>query len=132
MKLQALVVCALTALGCHGGSVVVSSSSVPHEDNFFATWEIQSSKLGPVSCEQAAAVRTNLDVVNTATGDRRIFTFACNVYQGTSAQVAAGTYDALMDLIDVDGNVLSQTEVGTKNVGASGTIDLGHHAFVVP
>jgi hypothetical protein len=118
--------------GCGGGTVTVTPSSTPIEDFFFATWEIDSTLDGPLSCEEAVTPTVDMDVLNVDTGSRTVFTFACNAYQGTSPAVDVGTFDVLLSLNDPAGNVVSQTEVGTENVTQSGTLDLGHHIFQIP
>ena len=118
------VAAAIALAGCHSTTVV--------EDNFFATWEIDSVSVGAVTCEEVGAVTVDMDVLNTDTGERQIFTFACNAYQGTSGEIGVGTFDVIMSLNDGAGASLSQTRVGTENLSVAGTIDLGHHIFQVP
>jgi hypothetical protein len=129
---QILAFCALCAAGCGGGSVTVTPAGPAIEDNFFATWEIQSQSFGPVSCEEVGVASVDMDIVNVDTNRRFVYSFDCRDYQGTSGPVDVGSFDVLLSLTDFNGVVLSQTDVGTENVSVAGTIDLGHHIFLVP
>jgi hypothetical protein len=129
---QIFGICALFVAGCGGNTVVVTPTGTPVQDNFFATWEIDSQRFGAVSCEEAGAATVDMDLVNVDTGRRFVYSFDCRDYQGTSGPVDVGSFDVLLSLTDFNGFVLSQTNVGTENVSTAGTIDLGHHIFLVP
>jgi hypothetical protein len=130
---QALLLSLVIAAGCGSSTTVVTPASPPPvEDNFFATWEIQSSSVGPLDCESAGASFVDMDLVNSDTGARFVYSFPCTDYQGTSGPVDVGTFDALLNLTDASGGVLSQVEIGTENVSTAGTIDLGHFIFTLP
>ncbi len=118
--------------GGGGGTVVVPATPPPVQDNFFATWEIQSTTLGPIACEQAGATTVDMDIVNIDSGARFVYSFDCRAYQGTSGPVDVGRFDVLLNLTDATGGVLSQIDVGTENVSVAGTIDLGHFIFTLP
>ncbi len=115
-----------------GGTVVVPNAPPPVQDNFFATWEIQSAAYGPLACEQAGAATVDMDLVNVDSGARFVYSFDCRDYQGTSGPVDVGRFDVLLNLSDPSGGVLSQVNVGTENVSTAGTIDLGHFIFTLP
>lgn len=123
MRTILCVAAAIALAGCHSTTVV--------EDNFFATWEIDSASVGAVTCGQVGAVTVDMDVLNVDNGVRQIFTFPCTDYQGTSGEIGVGTFDVVMSLNDAAG-ALSQTRVGTENLSVAGPIDLGHHIFQVP
>ncbi|MDB4965536.1 MAG: hypothetical protein JWN44_1225 [Myxococcales bacterium] len=128
-------VLSLVMIGCGsrgGGTVVVPSTPPQVQDNFFATWEIQSNFYGPLDCFQAGAASVDMDIVNVDTSNRFVYSFACSDYQGTSGPVDVGRFDVLMNLTDARGGVLSQIDVGTENVSTAGTIDLGHVIFTLP
>ncbi|HEX6836239.1 MAG TPA: hypothetical protein VF334_06675 [Polyangia bacterium] len=130
---QALLLSLVIAAGCGSHTTVVTPASPPPvEDNFFATWEIQSASVGPLDCFSAGASFVDMDLVNTDTGARFVDSFACDDYQGTSEPVDVGNFDVLLNLTDASGGVLSQVEVGTENVSTAGTIDLGHFIFTLP
>ncbi len=119
--------------GCSSsGPVTVAPSSPPVVDNFFATWEIQSTAVGPLVCAQAGATEVDMDIVNLDTGNRFVDSFDCNAYQGTSQPVDVGRFDVLLNLVDPSGGVIAQVDVGTENVSTAGTIDLGHIVFTLP
>jgi hypothetical protein len=120
--------------GCGGGgsTVVVPATPAPVQDNFFATWEIQSQFYGPLDCFQAGAATVDMDIVNLDTGSRFVFSFRCDAFQGTSGPVDVGRFDVLLNLTDASGGVLSQVDIGTENVSVAGTIDLGHVIFTLP
>jgi hypothetical protein len=101
------------------------------EDNFFATWELQSG-FGPTACEEVGAASVDMDIVNVDTGARFVYSFDCRDYQGTSGPVDVGRFDVLLNLADASGGVMSQIDVGSENVSAAGTIDLGHFIFTLP
>jgi hypothetical protein len=124
----------LAIAGCSGGgsTVVVPTTPPPVQDNFFATWEIQSGTYGSLACEEVGAATVDMDVVNVDTGSRFVFSFDCRDYQGTSGPVDVGRFDVLLNLADASGGVLSQIDVGTENVSTAGTIDLGHFIFTLP
>jgi hypothetical protein len=122
-------VLSLVITACGGGTTVVTPTSV--QDNFFATWEIQSS-FGPLSCAQAGAATVDMDIVNVDSGLRFINSFDCNAYQGTSSPVDIGRFDILINLSDPTGAAISSVNVGTENVSTAGTIDLGHFIFTLP
>ncbi len=128
MKLNYLVKLAAVAtlamlLGCGAGTSAASPSGGPAQDNFFATWEIDSA---------SGARFVDLDLVNVDTGSRAVFTFDCDDYQGTSGLVDAGHFDVLLNLTDGSGAVLAQTGVGVQHLTRAGTVDLGHHIFQIP
>lgn len=123
----------LGAIGlCGCGRAVVVTPAGAIQDNFFATWEIESIHFGPLDCEQAGAATVDMDIVNVDTGSRVIDTFPCNDYQGTSDLFDIGHFDVLLNLNDPTGAVLSQAEIGAENVTVAGTIDLGHVIFQIP
>lgn len=116
-----------------GGGAVVGPATPPAvQDNFFATWEVQSAAYGPLACEQVGAATVDMDIVNVDTNARFVYSFDCRDYQGTSGPVDVGRFDVLLNLTDPSGGVLSQVNVGTENVSTAGTIDLGHFIFTVP
>jgi hypothetical protein len=123
----------LAGCGSSGGgtTVVVPSSPPPVEDNFFATWEIQSVSVGPLDCFEAGAATVSMDIVNIDTGGRFVYSFDCAAYQGTSGPVDVGRFDVLLTLDDAGGGVISQVDVGSENVSTAGTIDLGHFIFTL-
>ena len=130
---QALLLSLVIAAGCGSHTTVVTPASPPPvEDNFFATWEIQSASVGPLDCFSAGATNVDMDIVNVDTGSRYVDTFPCDAYQGTSGPIDVGNFDVLLNLTDATGGVLSQVEVGTENVSTAGTIDLGHFIFTLP
>ncbi|MCU1277916.1 MAG: hypothetical protein JWM53_1462 [bacterium] len=130
---QALMLSLVVIAGCGGGTtVVVPASPPPVQDNFFATWEIQSAAVGPLTCFEAGASTVDMDIVNVDTGSRFIDSFDCAAYQGTSGPVDVGRFDVLLNLSDSAGGVISQVDVGTENVSTAGTIDLGHIIFTLP
>src|SRR5262249_42175152 len=114
------------------GTVVVGPSGPPVQDNFFVTWELQSTFSGPVDCVRAGAVTVDMDIVNVDTQARFLSSFDCRAYQGTSRAVDVGRFDGLLSLTDARGAVIDQVDVGTENVSTAGTIDLGHVIFTVP
>jgi hypothetical protein len=116
--------------GCGGrdGSVGPSSTDA---DRFFVTWEIHSQTFGPIDCASAGATEVDMDMVNTDSGVRFVDRFRCDDYQGRSGPIDVGTFDVLLILADPTGAVLSQIDVGTENVTAAGTLDLGHVIFQV-
>lgn len=120
--------------GCdsHGEVVVAPSAPPAIVDNFFVTWEIESTTFGPLSCAQANAPEVDLDIVNVDTGERFVDSFACEALQGTSGPVGEGRFDVLVNLVDPTGAVLSQTDLGVSTVATAGTIDLGHVIFTLP
>jgi hypothetical protein len=131
----ALFLSLVIAAGCgsRGGStVVVPASPGSVEDNFFATWEIESGSFGAIDCSSAGAATVDMDIVNVDTGSRFVDSFDCNDYQGTSGPVDVGNFDVLLNLSDPSGGVISQVDVGTENVSTAGTIDLGHFIFTLP
>jgi hypothetical protein len=115
-----------------GTTVVVPSSPPPVEDNFFATWEIQSSTVGPLDCFEAGAATVGMDIVNVDSGARFVYSFDCGAYEGTSGQIDVGRFDILLTLDDSSGGVISQVDVGAENSSTAGTIDLGHFIFTLP
>jgi hypothetical protein len=127
-----LVMMAGWGCGGGGGAVVGPASPPPVQDNFFATWEIQSARVGPLACEEAGAATVDMDIVNVDTGSRFVYSFDCRDYQGTSGPVDVGSFDVLLNLTDPSGGVMSQVDVGTENVSTAGTIDLGHFIFTLP
>ena len=130
---QALLICLVLAAGCQGSTTtVVTPAGPPIVDNFFATWEIQSTSIGPIDCFTAGASNVDMDIVNLDTGARFVDTFACDAYQGTSEEVDVGNFDVLLSLSDGFGGIISQIDVGTENVTVAGTIDLGHFIFTLP
>jgi len=131
---QALVLSLVIVGGCSSHTTVVTPSSPPPvEDNFFATWEIDSASFGAsIDCASAGAATVDMDIVNTDTGSRFVDSFDCNAYQGTSGPVDVGNFDVLLQLTDPSGGVISQVDVGTENVSTAGTIDLGHFIFTLP
>ena len=130
---HALLLSFIIVAGCSSHTTVVTPASPPPvEDNFFATWEIQSTSVGPLDCAAAGASFVDMDLVNTDTGARFVDSFACTDYQGTSEPVDVGNFDVLLNLTDAGGGVISQVEVGTENVSTAGTIDLGHFIFTLP
>lgn len=119
--------------GCGSHTTVVTPASPPPvQDNFFATWEIESARFGPLDCIQAGAATVDMDIVNIDTGSRFVDSFDCNAYQGTSEPVDVGRFDVLLNLTDPTGGVISQLDVGAENVSVAGTIDLGHVIFTLP
>src|SRR5581483_2165824 len=110
---QILGICALFVAGCGGSTVTVTPTGTPVQDNFFATWEIDSQSFGVVSCEEAGAATVDMDLVNVDTNRRFVYSFDCRDYQGTSGPVDVGNFDVLLSLTDFNGFVLSQTNVGT-------------------
>jgi hypothetical protein len=131
---RAIAVGALVLLaGCHEPTeVTVNPNAPPVRDSFFATWEIQSTTAGPLTCAEANAPTVDMDIVNIDSGARFIDSFSCDVYQGTSQLVDVGHFDVLLSLTDPTGAVLSQINVGAENVTVAGTIDLGHFIFQLP
>jgi len=123
---------ALAVAGCGARNVTVTPAGTPIQDNFFATWEIDSQVVGPITCEEAGAITVQMDILNLNSRVHVIDSFDCRAYQGTSGPVDVGNFDILLDLLDVSGRLLSQTHVGTENISVAGTIDLGHHIFLVP
>ncbi|MGZ3438768.1 MAG: hypothetical protein ACXVDD_04610 [Polyangia bacterium] len=131
---QVLMLSLVMLAGCGssgGGTVVVPASPPPVEDNFFATWEIQSVSVGPLDCFEAGAATVDMDIVNLDSGARFVYAFDCAAYQGTSGPVDVGRFDVLLTLDDGSGGVISQVDVGTENVSTAGTIDLGHFIFTL-
>jgi hypothetical protein len=118
--------------GCGSHEVVVAPASPGIQDNFFATWEIESTRFGPIECFQAGATGVDMDIVNVDSGERFVDSFACDAYQGTSGPVGVGRFDVLINLVDPTGAVLSQTDLGVSNIETAGTIDLGHVIFTIP
>lgn len=132
-RLGALFVVMLAGCGSRGGTVVVGPSSPPPvQDNFFATWELSSAYYGPLSCPQAGATFVDMDIVNVDTGGRFVYSFDCNVYQGTSGPIDVGRFDVLLNLSDRGHGVISSINIGSENVSTAGTIDLGHFIFTLP
>ena len=130
---QALLLSLVVAAGCGSSTTVVTPASPPPvEDNFFVTWEIQSSTVGPLDCVSAGAATVDMDIVNVDTGARFVDSFDCRDYQGTSGPVDVGRFDVLVNLADPSGGVISSVDVGTENVSTAGTIDLGHVIFTLP
>jgi hypothetical protein len=131
---QALLLSLVIVGGCGSSTTVVTPSSPPPvEDNFFATWEIDSVSFGAsVDCGSVGAATVDMDIVNTDTGNRFVDSFDCNTYQGTSGPVDVGNFDILLQLTDPSGGVITQVDVGTENVSTAGTIDLGHFIFTLP
>ena len=133
--LVAVAVAGIAVAGCGSGSsttVVTPASPPPVVDNFFATWEIDSTSVGPLSCPQAGAAFVDMDIVNVDTNSRFVDSFDCNSYQGTSEPVDVGRFDVLLNLTDASHGVISSVDVGTENVSTAGTIDLGHFIFTLP
>jgi hypothetical protein len=130
---QALLLSFVIVAGCGSSTTVVTPASPPPvQDNFFATWEIDSASFGPIDCASAGAATVDMDIVNADTGSRFVDSFDCNDYQGTSGPVDVGRFDVLLQLTDPSGGVISQVDVGTENVSTAGTIDLGHFIFTLP
>jgi hypothetical protein len=130
----ALMLSFVVLAGCGSGSsttVVVPASPPPVEDNFFATWEIQSASVGSLSCSDVGAATVDMDIVNLDTGSRFVDSFDCAAYQGTSGAVDVGRFDVLLLLSDASGGAITQIDVGTENVSTAGTIDLGHFIFAL-
>jgi hypothetical protein len=125
-----LCLSSLVAAGCGGGGGSVGPSSAG-ADSFFVTWEIHSVTFGPIDCASAGATEVDLDMVNADSGVRFVDRFACEDYQGRSGPVDVGRFDVLVILADPTGAALSQVDVGTENVSAAGTLDLGHVIFQV-
>jgi hypothetical protein len=117
--------------GCGHPDHGVGPTSTP-ADRFFVTWEIQSASFGPIDCFSAGASEVDLDLVNTDTGVRFVDRFPCDDYEGRSGPVDVGTFDVLLILADPTGAALSQIDIGTENVTAAGTLDLGHVIFQLP
>ena len=131
---QALLLSLVILGGCGGSTTVVTPASPPTvQDNFFATWEIDSASFGAsIDCASAGAATVDMDIVNTDSGSRFVDSFDCNAFQGTSGPVDVGNFDILLQLADPSGGVISQVHVGTENVSTVGTIDLGHFIFTLP
>jgi hypothetical protein len=131
---QALLLSLVIVGGCGSSTTVVTPASPPPvEDNFFATWEIDSASFGAsVDCGSVGAATVDMDIVNTDTGSRFVDSFDCSAYQGTSEPVDVGNFDILLQLTDPSGGVITQVDVGTGNVSTAGTIDLGHFIFTLP
>jgi len=131
---QALLLSLVIVGGCGSSTTVVTPASPPPvEDNFFATWEIDSASFGgSIDCASVGAATVDMDIVNSDTGNRFVDTFDCNAYQGTSGPVDVGNFDILLQLTDPSGGVITQVDVGTENVSTAGTIDLGHFIFTLP
>ena len=130
-NVRAALLLTLIALGgCDNHVTVAPAGGI--EDNFFATWEVQSAAFGAFDCIQAGAATVDMDIVNADTGERFIYTFPCQDQAGTSGPVSVGSFDVLINLLDPDGAALSQVDIGTENRTTAGTIDLGHVVFRVP
>jgi hypothetical protein len=127
-----LLMGAIAFAGCGGGGSVTVGPTGTIEDNFFVTWEIDSTAFGAIACAEAGASDVDMDVVNVDTGNRFVFSFVCDAFQGTSGPVDVGTFDVLLNLVDPSGGVIDQVDVGVQNVTTAGTIDLGHAIFRVP
>jgi hypothetical protein len=123
----------LAVAGCSTGETVIvePTGTVPIQDNFFVTWEISSAAFGPIDCFSVGASSVDMDIVDVDTGERFVYSFACEDYQGTSGPVGVGTFNVLLNLSDAGGGVISQVDVGVSNVTTAGTIDLGHVVFQV-
>lgn len=130
----ALALVAVGLCGCGSSSTVAvaPSGGPPIEDNFFVTWELESGAFGPIDCASANAATVDMDIVNADSGERFIYSFPCDDYQGTSGMVSVGTFDVLVNLSDPGGGVISQVDIGTENLSTAGTIDLGHVVFQLP
>lgn len=130
---QAFLLSLVLVAGCGSSTTVVTPASPPPvQDNFFATWEIDSASFGgAIDCRSAGASTVDMDIVNLDTGSRFVDAFDCNAYQGTSGPVDVGRFDVLVQLTDPSGGVISQVDVGTENVSTAGTIDLGHVIFTL-
>jgi hypothetical protein len=128
-----LLLVLVAGCGSRGSTTVVGPASPPPvQDNFFVTWEIDSSFYGPLDCFQAGAAAVDMDIVNVDTGSRFVDSFRCDAYQGLSGPVDVGRFDVLLNLTDARGGVMSQLDLGTENVSTAGTIDLGHIIFTLP
>ncbi|HEX8950330.1 MAG TPA: hypothetical protein VF997_17945 [Polyangia bacterium] len=129
----ALLLSLVIVAGCGSSTTVVTPASPPPiVDNFFATWEIHSSSVGPLDCFSAGAAGVDMDIVNVDTGARFVDSFPCDAYQGTSEPIDVGRFDVLLNLTDAAHGVIAQVDVGAENVSTAGTIDLGHFIFVLP
>jgi hypothetical protein len=117
-------------VACNDHQTVVVPATV--QDRFFATWEIDSTRLGSIDCATAGASTVDMDLVNADSGNRFVFSFPCDAYQGTSGPVDVGRFDVLVNLTDPSGGVISQANIGAENVTTGGTIDLGHVVFSAP
>ena len=123
---------ALVGCGSSTTVTVTPTNATPVEDNFFVTWEIDSASFGPLECAQAGAATVDMDIVNADTGERFIYSFPCNDFEGTSGPVSVGHFDVLLNLLDGSDGVLSSVDIGTQNLTQAGTLDLGHVVFSFP
>jgi hypothetical protein len=103
----------------------------PDDNRLFVTWEVRSAASGfAIDCPPGSTVA--MDAFDQVTGEVITTFFDCLAYEGTSQALRDSGYDVLLDLIDLRGFVLSETQLQADTLGTIGTIDIGHVIFTIP